>query len=208
MRAKLEVVATQQRLTQQESAIYLDALLAEDLDSLRVEFSRIASQQLGEIAGWLAVDSWLGGGDIADTHSYGGDGGSDPDRYAAFRGVAAMVQMAAELSASVVALLDGEQKYAAAALIRQLIETEYLLCAFDADLTRAATWYKSTPADIRKTFRPSMMRSLGGFSDHEYWTHCETGGHPAPQGMHLLRYGLPQDDRVVIATMWGTSRNT
>ena len=198
----MECMATEVRLTPAQSEIYLDALLDEDLGALRVEFSRTVSQQIGAIAGWLAVDSWLGAGDIAEVHDDATDR-PDPIRYAAFRAVSTVVQMAAELSAGVITLLDCQQRYAAAALIRQLIETEYLLSAFDADFSRATVWHQSTPADIRRTFRPATIRRWGGFSDREYWVHCETGGHPSPQGAYLLRHGSKQDDEVVISTMWG-----
>ena len=74
MRAKVEGMATEPGLTQAESEVYLDALLDDDLGALRVEFSRTVSKQLGEIAGWLAIDSWLGAGDVALTASVGGVG--------------------------------------------------------------------------------------------------------------------------------------
>lgn len=50
------------------------------------------------------------------------------------------------------------------------------------------------------------MRPLGGFSDHEYWTHCDQGGHPSPHGVHLLRFGVHgplQNDTLMTASMWG-----
>ncbi len=50
------------------------------------------------------------------------------------------------------------------------------------------------------------MRPLGGFSDREYWTHCDQGGHPSPHGRLLLRFGVHGDfaeDGVISASMWG-----
>lgn len=95
---------------------------------------------------------------------------------------------------------------AAAALVRQLIECEYLLHAFVEDLDRAASWYRSTPSEIRRAFMPKKMRPLGGFSDHENWSHCDQGGHPSPHGRYLLRFGVHgrlEDDAVLTASMWG-----
>ena len=113
--------------------------------------------------------------------------------------------MAAKLGAGSVALLDAGLRYAAAALVRQLIEAEYFLSAFVADISRAAEWYKASPDDIRRNFRPKTMRALGGFSDSEYRTHCDQGGHPSPHGQHLLRHGIyliPANEEVLIATSW------
>lgn len=46
---------------------------------------------------------------------------------------------------------------------------------------------KSSPEEVRVSFTPAKMRKLvGKFSNEEYWTHCSTGGHPAPKGARLL----------------------
>jgi hypothetical protein len=31
-----------------------------------------------------------------------------------------------------------------------------------------------------------MRKRAGSFSDNEYWSHSDTGGHPAPKGARLL----------------------
>jgi hypothetical protein len=191
-------------LTPEARSLYRDVLLDDDLMALREEFCRTATEQLGNVAAWLGIDSLIGAGDVIDAHAPRAD--PDPDRYAAFRGASAVVEMAAELAAGAVSMLDAQRRYAAAALVRQLIEAEYLLRAFVDDIHRAAEWYQSTPAEIRASFMPKTMRPLGGFSDHEYWTHCDQGGHPSPQGCHLLRFGIHvplQDVNLMTASMWG-----
>lgn len=186
-------------MTPEAQELYREVLLAEDAMALRIEFCRIVSEQLGAVASWLGLDSILGGGDLVDAAM---STKPEPDRYAAFRGASSVVEMAAELTAGAVSELTAERRYAAAALIRQLIEAEYLLSAFVEDVSRAATWHRSTPTEIRKSFMPKTMRPLGGFSDHEYWTHCDQGGHPSPQGRFLLRFGGLGPDDVITASMW------
>jgi|GEM_PF-1901313 len=191
-------------VTPEGGALYREVLLDEELRALRVEFCATVTDQLGSIAGWLGIDSLIGAGDVVDPSSAPAE--PDAKRYAAFRGASAVVEMAAELAAAVKYELEAERRYAAASLVRQLIEAEYLLRAFVDDISRAAEWYRASPDDIRKCFMPKTMRPLGGFSDYEYWTHCDQGGHPAPQGARLLRFGVHaplQEDTVITASMWG-----
>jgi hypothetical protein len=118
----------------------------------------------------------------------GGSSGGEvgPDRYRAFQGAAAVVEMAAQLSNGALTMLDADILYAAAALIRQLLETEYLVTAFAFDLSTASTWVRATPEQVRRSFEPRHMRKVGGFSNAEYRQHCSMGGHPSPRGRALL----------------------
>jgi hypothetical protein len=99
-----------------------------------------------------------------------------------------LVQVAGELSGSTVTLLDAQRTYGAAALVRQLVEVEYLAYCFSTDRALAAQWLTASQDDIRKWFQPAAMRkrSAGVFRDQEYWTHCELGGHPNPRAWVLL----------------------
>ena len=54
-----------------------------------------------------------------------------------------LCQTAAALIGGAVDLLDRENSYAAGALIRQLVEVEYLMWAFAEDHEEAATWLRS-----------------------------------------------------------------
>jgi len=102
--------------------------------------------------------------------------------------------MGAELATGAVELFTQELWYAGTALVRQLIEVEYLTCLFSTDQTRAAAWLASTPEETRKRFRPADMRkeSAGRFRDSEYQVHCDQGGHPSPRGrMHLKNHSNP-----------------
>jgi hypothetical protein len=134
------------------------------------------------IEDWLAIDSWLGGGKVNDTELREGFG----EAFSEFRAVSTVVCMAAELADAAVDMAKKSRYFAVAAVIRQLIECEYLLTLFNDDLEHARRWRESTPDEVRRSFTPETMRKLTGFADEEYWNHCSTGGHPAPKGATLL----------------------
>lgn len=101
---------------------------------------------------------------------------------------ALLCHIAAELCDGIATLVETRRFYAAGALLRQLVEVEYLAFLGYMDSPKLAKWYRSSSAELRSQFTPSKMRkaSDGLFADHEYWIHCETGGHPHPRGRLLL----------------------
>jgi hypothetical protein len=146
-------------------------------------------QYVSEVAGlilsitdWLAIDSLLGGGKVTDI----GAGEEAGQAFSEFRAVSTVACMAAELADAAVDSARKQRYYTVGALIRQLIECEYLLTLFSDDLEHARWWRESTPEEVRTEFTPKKMRRLTGFADQEYWNHCATGGHPAPKGARLL----------------------
>ena len=104
------------------------------------------------------------------------------------RGLGIVVQMGGELAGGAVTLLRAGRHYPVAALVRQLVEVQYLALAFSEDQPLTRDWLTSTPEQLRALFQPAAMRrrSGGRFRDSEYWRHCESGGHPHPRGAHLL----------------------
>lgn len=138
-----------------------------------------ALRRIGEI---LWVGGYLIGPDrVSDASPFGfGD-----DRAV---GVATVAQIGGELGSGAVELLRAGNDYAAAALIRQLVEVEYLAHAFAADHDVAADWLRADQ-DERLTFwSPQKLRNRAGgqFLNEDYWRHCERGGHPTTEGMGLL----------------------
>jgi hypothetical protein len=110
------------------------------------------------------------------------------------RAMSIVVQIASELAAASVSLLGAGKGYAAATLIRQLVEAEYLVALFATDAKEAERWSMSSPAEIRKMFAPKSLRVSGSFADAEYWAHCDLGGHPNPKATlllsgHQIRFG-------------------
>jgi hypothetical protein len=105
------------------------------------------------------------------------------------RAVAIVAQMGAELALGAAQLYKAKRWYAGAALVRQLIEVEYLLFLFATDDNEPESWLNASDAEAKKTFSPYQMRerSAGRFKVGEYQTHCKIGGHPRATGEFLLR---------------------
>ncbi len=131
------------------------------LDAGRTTFQRIAD--LLQTSGWLSRD----------------------DRELA---VALLSRLASELSSSIALVVRQSYLYAAGALLRQLVEIEYLMFLGYIDPTNLARWYRADGKELRKVFSPQQMRNTsdGLFRDQEYWLHCEVGGHPHPRARVLL----------------------
>lgn len=101
---------------------------------------------------------------------------------------ASLAQIAASLCAATASQLDVSNVYAAHALLRQLVETDYLMTLFAHDLDAAWQWLHATPEDRRKAWRPKQVRhrSPDVFSDRDYWLHCTFGGHPTAEAARVL----------------------
>lgn len=103
--------------------------------------------------------------------------------------VSVLLLIASQLvSASNDLFLDGRH-YSAAALLRQLVEVEYLAWAFDTRDGDAERWLRSDEKTRQDFFKPSKLRkaALGKFRGKDYGYHCELGGHPVPKASILLR---------------------
>ncbi len=158
-------------------------VLDETYSAARRQYTSTILAVLVNIEDWLAIDSWIGGGKVNDPERREEFGEAFPE----FRAVSTVVCMCAELAEAAAMMAEKRRYYAVAAVIRQLIECEYLLTLFNEDLDHARRWRDSTPDELRKSFTPAKMRKLvGGFSNEEYWDHCSAGGHPHPKGAHLL----------------------
>jgi hypothetical protein len=94
-----------------------------------------------------------------------------------------------ELAVGAAGLYNANRWYAGAALVRQLIEVEYLLFLFATDDDEPQRWLDASDADAKKTFSPAQMRErpAGRFLVDEYQTHCKMGGHPRVSGHPLLK---------------------
>jgi len=135
-----------------------------------------AAGQIMHVAGHVVGDGRVSGSSIR---------GNGDD---ALVGVAVLVQIAAELLDTSSELLCGTHHYAGAALLRQVVEVEYLTWAFANDQRDAAAWLNSTHEERMKLFSPKRLRSVsdGRFQFEDYQHHCEQGGHPVPRAIPLL----------------------
>lgn len=144
-------------------------------------------RELGQ-AVWVAGE--LFGNDRPSGHSPF-DNGSD-----AVVGIGIVAQTAGELAVGTKLLLDSDNLYSAAALVRQLVEVEYLSWAFAEAPEIAANWLRADRELLKKHWQPRHLRnrSNGKFDGQDYGMHCKLGGHPTRDGAILLPgHHRPQD---------------
>jgi hypothetical protein len=105
--------------------------------------------------------------------------------------VGVLLQVGGELTVAAVPLLSSGQHYAGAALVRQIVEVEYLMWAFASKPADATAWLNSTARERMTFFKPSELRkrSKGRFNHADYGHHCELGGHPVPRASSLVGGG-------------------
>jgi hypothetical protein len=124
------------------------------------------------------------------------DGGGDSRPSFA---VMLVIRVAVSLADGIDTLLPGNA-YAASALVRQLVEVEYLAWACAHDPDEAADWVMSDSEARRKRWQPRHLRerSAGRFDAKDYTDHCEAGGHPTPSGI-LTLHGPTQANPELVA---------
>jgi hypothetical protein len=102
--------------------------------------------------------------------------------------VSLLLRIASELISAARDLFGDGRHYAAAALLRQLVEIEYLAWAFDTGNQEGERWLRSTASERQSFFTPAKLRKASGgrFRSKDYGYHCEQGGHPVPGASVLL----------------------
>ena len=179
-------------------------LVADDeAAAAREHFCDVVAAQLKDVASWLGFDGWLGARDVQDTSSEERPN-PNPTRMRSFVAIGLVAQISAELVSGAQLLFRTGNEYGASALVRQLIECEYLLRAFRLDFTEAARWFEAN-GNERWHFSPAKLRKIGGFDDKEYNHHCESGGHPHRKGSLLLQ--LPRRMNDLQRAVAGASRD-
>lgn len=106
-----------------------------------------------------------------------------------------VLKVAHELLSSIEVLLRANGYYSAAALVRQLVEADYLAWACREDLDEAGAWLRSSDEERRARWQPRHLRSRSGglYLSSDYAMHCELGGHPTPRGIRTLVVELPKE---------------
>ncbi len=153
-----------------------------DLAVLRLETGSAGAAGLRDTGRSLHVSGYLVGDSRVSGRSTLGNG--DDAQVA----VGVLAQIAADLLDASASLLSGRNHYAGAALLRQVVEVEYLTWAFAHEKREASDWLNSTHSERMKFFSPTRLRQIsdGRFSASDYRHHCEQGGHPVPRAIPLL----------------------
>ncbi len=108
--------------------------------------------------------------------------------------VSLLLRIASQLVSSSADLFEDGRTYSAAALLRQMVEIEYLAWAMETRDREGERWLRSNREQRESFFTPAKLRNAaqGKFRGKDYGYHCELGGHPVPGASVLLG-----DDSVV-----------
>lgn len=102
--------------------------------------------------------------------------------------VSMLLLIGSELISASADLFASRRAYAAAALVRQMVEVEYLAWAFETRDGDAERWLRSDKEERQEFFKPAKLRAAaqGKFRSKDYGHHCDMGGHPTPVAGMLL----------------------
>lgn len=102
--------------------------------------------------------------------------------------VSVLLRIGSQLVSGSADLFASNRHYAGSALVRQLVEVEYLAWAFETKNDDSARWLRSTREERMSFFTPAKLRKAadGHFRSVDYSYHCELGGHPTPDSWRLL----------------------
>ncbi len=157
-----------------------------DVIACRHELARFSASQLEESGTELHVVGHLIGRDRAHGISPFGHGSDETVA------VSVLLRVAGQLTSAGADLFADGRRYAAAALLRQMVEVEYLAWAFEDRNGDAERWMRSDQQERQEFFKPAKLRAAaqGKFRGKDYGYHCELGGHPVPQAGILLQGDL------------------
>ncbi len=98
-----------------------------------------------------------------------------------------MAVTCAALNGGIYQLAEQANLYPAMALLRQLVEAEFILWKFAQDPTHIRAWLNSTPEERRLHWRPAAIYRDGDneYRQKDYAMHCELCGHPTPVGTRM-----------------------
>lgn len=147
-----------------------------ELRKRRRELARFSSETFSSAGTELHVLGYVIGSDRVGGVSPFGHGSDETVA------VSVLLRIAGQLLSSSADLFDDGRKYAAAALLRQMVEIEYLAWAIETRNQEGERWLRSDRQQRQAFFTPAKLRkaALGKFRGKDYGYHCELGGHPVP----------------------------
>ena len=137
------------------------------LIALRIALARFSSDQFHQVGAVLHLAGQIIGPDRAAGASPFGHGSDE------VVAISMLLRIASQLiSASADLFADG-RRYAAAALIRQMVEIEYLAWAFETRDRDAERWLRSNEQQRQDFFKPAKLRKAaqGKFRGKDYGYH-------------------------------------
>ena len=176
------------------NAAAVDPVLVEQ----RLELARFAAETLSSSGSELHVFGHIIGPDRK--------AGLSPFAHGSDEAVAVstLLRIAAQLASASAGLFRDGRSFAAAALLRQLVEIEYLAWAIEANNGEGERWLRSDRKQREQFFTPAKLRkaAAGKFRSQDYGYHCEFGGHPVPASGLLLEGG-PEVAQLLLSDLLG-----
>ena len=173
---------------------------ANDVEASRCRYAlaQFSSNQLEETGTELHVLGHLIGSDRVRGVSPFGHGNDETVA------VSVLLRVAGQLISASADLFGDGRHYAAAALLRQMVEIEYLAWAFETRDGDAELWLRSDQKERQEFFKPAKLRAAaqGKFRGKDYGYHCELGGHPVPTAGILLA-GDPAIGQLLLSDLLG-----
>jgi hypothetical protein len=159
------------------------AALDQKLATIRKDLALFASRVFSEVGTQLHVTGNIFGTDRKEGKSPFRNGSDE------MVGMSVLLRIGGQLISASTELLTEGRPYAGAALLRQIVEIEYLAWAFESRDNDAERWLRSNREIREEFFRPAKLRqaSEGKIRGRDYGFHCELGGHPVPTGTVLLK---------------------
>jgi hypothetical protein len=153
------------------------------IQAVRHELARFTSKTFASTGQLLHVAGHIIGPDRVAGHSPFGHGSDETVA------MSLLLRIASDLVSAAVDLFEDGRQYPAAALLRQLVEIEYLAWAFEAQDQEGQRWLRSSQSERQSFFAPAKLRKAAGnrFRAKDYGYHCELGGHPVPNSTLLLK---------------------
>lgn len=125
----------------------------------------------------------------------------DMDAAYSYNGASRATKAATSLAAGVIALTSIGNHYPAWALLRQVVECEYLLWKFNSAPGSIVAWMRSDREERETTWKPARLYSddTNDYRRKDYSLHCEQGGHPTPVGTLNAGHVLDAETNTVFA---------
>jgi hypothetical protein len=148
-----------------------------ELTALLIDLATFAAESLESIGQELRAIGYFIGPDRVNGNSPFGNGSDET--YA----ISVLLRILAQLSSGATDLFNKGHYYSAGALLRQIVEVEYLAWAFATKDREAEKWLRSNRQELESFFTPAKLRKAaqGKFRGKDYGYHCALGGHPSPK---------------------------
>ncbi len=166
--------------------------------NMRFDLAMFTAETFSRVGDELHVVGHIVGPDRVNGASPGGHGSDE------IVAVSLLFRIAGQLTSASAQLFGDGRHYAAAALLRQMVEIEYLAWAFETRDKDAQRWLRSSTHERREFFTPAKLRDAakGRFRGKDYGYHCELGGHPVP-GSDILLHGNEEISQLLLSDLLG-----